>query len=262
MLSALRDLCGSSFPPRYYREVRVGLAATSDASYGHYHAQYSGNSITTAKYNIFTFLPRALFEQFRRVANLYFLLISILMLLGTYTDLYSTPLAPWSTLFPLLVVLAITMMKEGLEDIKRHKADAVTNTRLVTRLLLHCDAKKETVTWQDLKVGDIVVLHNNDDLPADLVLLHSSSGTSRGACYIETANIDGETNLKLKTAARGLGIETMEDCRRLDLVLQCEHPNSAIHHFNGTIATTSSESGSTYSLLVTTVSTSHFPYRR
>lgn len=58
---------------------------------------------------------RALFEQFRRLANVYFLVVTVLMMLGTYTDLYVSPLTPYTTLIPLCVVLAITMGKEGFE---------------------------------------------------------------------------------------------------------------------------------------------------
>lgn len=81
------------------------------------------NSVVTSKYNIFTFVPRSLFEQFRRVANIYFLVISILMILGTYTSLFTSPLTPYSTLIPLVFVLLVTMVKDGAEDLKRHRSD-------------------------------------------------------------------------------------------------------------------------------------------
>lgn len=81
------------------------------------------NSVVTSKYNLITFVPRSLFEQFRRVANIYFLVISILMVIGTYTTLFSSPLTPWSTLIPLVFVLLITMVKDGAEDLKRHRSD-------------------------------------------------------------------------------------------------------------------------------------------
>ena len=68
---------------------------------GHRNKSYCNNSISTAKYDVLTFLPVSLFEQFRRIANLYFLLIAILMIIGTYTNLFDSPLTPWS---PLVVL--------------------------------------------------------------------------------------------------------------------------------------------------------------
>jgi phospholipid-transporting ATPase len=48
--------------------------------------------------------------------------------------------------------------------------------------------------WKDIRVGMIVKCMENEFFPADMVLL-SSSGR-KGICYIETKNLDGETNLK------------------------------------------------------------------
>lgn len=81
------------------------------------------NSIVTSKYNVVTFFPRSLFEQFRRIANVYFLVISILMMVGWYTSLFVSPLSPFSTLVPLILVLGVTMIKDGAEDLKRHRSD-------------------------------------------------------------------------------------------------------------------------------------------
>lgn len=60
----------------------------------------------------------ALFEQFRRLANVYFAVVTALMMIGTYTDLYQSPLTPYTTLIPLCVVLAITMGKEVREEVQ------------------------------------------------------------------------------------------------------------------------------------------------
>ena len=88
------------------------------------------NSVVTSKYNVVTFIPRSLFEQFRRIANVYFLVITVLMMLGTYTSLFVSPLAPFSTLVPLILVLGVTMIKDGAEDLKRHRSDKrVRNSR-------------------------------------------------------------------------------------------------------------------------------------
>lgn len=86
------------------------------------------NSVVTSKYNVLTFIPRSLFEQFRRVANIYFLVISVLMMIGTFTTLFVSPLTPWSTLIPLVFVLLITMVKDGAEDLKRHRSDKRVRT--------------------------------------------------------------------------------------------------------------------------------------
>lgn len=76
------------------------------------------NHVCTAKYNVWNFLPKNLFEQFRRIANVYFLLISLLQLL---TDL--SPTNEYSTVGPLILIVLITMVKEGIEDKARHDAD-------------------------------------------------------------------------------------------------------------------------------------------
>lgn len=76
---------------------------------------YSDNYVRTTKYTLATFLPKSLFEQFRRVANFYFLVTGVLSF---------TPLAPYtasSAIVPLLFVIGATMVKEGVEDLRRKK---------------------------------------------------------------------------------------------------------------------------------------------
>lgn len=57
------------------------------------------------------------------------------------------------------------------------------------------------VAWKDVKVGDLVHLSNNEVVPADLLLLRSSD--PQGLAYIDTCNLDGETNLKQRQVVRG-----------------------------------------------------------
>jgi len=68
--------------------------------------------VITSKYNVVTFLPRNLFEQFLRVANLYFLLLTIIQLIPGVS---SVPF--YSTLVPLVIVLSITALKDAYDDI-------------------------------------------------------------------------------------------------------------------------------------------------
>ena len=74
------------------------------------------NGISTTKYSLLTWLPISILEQFRRVANVYFLVLSVLILIGTYIpEAYKTPLEVQSVLGPLVMVLLITSVKEGVE---------------------------------------------------------------------------------------------------------------------------------------------------
>ncbi|THH28398.1 hypothetical protein EUX98_g5794 [Antrodiella citrinella] len=87
------------------------------------------NQVITSKYTVITFLPRNLLEQFRRIANVFFLAIAILQ----FFSIFST-VSPGLVILPLLVVLAITAVKDGYEDIKRHQSDRAVNYS-VTRVL-------------------------------------------------------------------------------------------------------------------------------
>ncbi len=71
----------------------------------------------------------------------------------TYTPLFQAPLTPYTTLFPLLVVLAVTMGKEGVEDIKRHWADVETNTSAAELLSMEKPGEFDKVQRQQIRVG-------------------------------------------------------------------------------------------------------------
>ena len=95
---------------------------------------FCDNGIRTYKYNLLNFFPKSMFEQMRRTANQYFLLICIMMFLGTYTTWFYSPLTPWSTFLPLMIILLVTMAKEGFEDVKRHNSDKQCNNTPATIL--------------------------------------------------------------------------------------------------------------------------------
>ena len=64
--------------------------------------------------------------------------------------------------------------------------------------------KFESKSWKELQVGDIVHLSNDEMIPADILLLHTSD--PNGYCYIDTLNLDGETNLKQREVPNGLAL--------------------------------------------------------
>ena len=102
---------------------------------------------------------------------------------------------------PLVFVIAVTATKQGYEDYLRHKADNMVNYSLVTVLR---NGIELDIRCQDILQGDLVKVPRDCDVPCDLVLLRSSDVHNK--CYITTANLDGETNLKTLITPKGLPI--------------------------------------------------------
>jgi len=75
------------------------------------HLKYPGNKVKTSKYNLWTFIPKCLYLQFMRVANLYFLMIAVL---ANTTSISSV--SPITSVIPLVFVLATSLVREALED--------------------------------------------------------------------------------------------------------------------------------------------------
>jgi magnesium-transporting ATPase (P-type) len=217
--------------------------------------QLKPNAIRTTKYTLLNWLPKSMLEQFRRVANAYFLGISALMILGTYaTYLFISPLDPFSTIATLIIILLITSCKEGYEDLLRRRSDKYENNREVTVVSFEKDERgvvtvKETVKRSKrLRPGEIVKLSGTMPAPADLVIILTSMHNDGNKCYIETANIDGETNLKLREAPPAMSTElhnfVTEGLPVPELFsgsVHIEPPNANIHKVVGTLHLTAAE---------------------
>lgn len=93
---------------------------------------FADNAIKTSKYTFWNFLPKNLYEQFKRIANFYFLCVVIIMLC------IETPIGPGTTMMPLIIVVTISLIKQGYEDYQRHKADNEVNHRLVNVIRHGC----------------------------------------------------------------------------------------------------------------------------
>ncbi|XP_042833540.1 phospholipid-transporting ATPase IK isoform X7 [Panthera tigris] len=187
--------------------------------------KHKSNVIHTAKYNVFSFLPLNLYEQFHRVSNLYFLFIIILQGLPEISTL------PWFTLFvPLICLLVIRATRDLVDDIGRHRSDRIINNRPCQTLVGKSFLWRK---WEDLYVGDVVCLHKDNIVPADLLLLASTEPSS--LCYVETADIDGETNLKFRQAPPVTHHEltSIRKMASFQGKVVCEEPNSRLHHFVG-----------------------------
>ncbi|PLW09182.1 hypothetical protein PCASD_21506 [Puccinia coronata f. sp. avenae] len=273
--------------------------------------EHPSNQIRTAKYSLLTFIPRNLLEQFRRIANVFFLTLVILQFIPKFAQV-----SPALAALPLLSVLAITAIKDAYEDVRRHAADFKTNHQLIhtispsiytnhnittppkssfkinwihnsltsshpdlpqkkhwwsrRRRVLPADLsrskpptespslsssnhqitsneKDETnsagfqpTCWQDLRVGDFVRLRNDQPVPADLIIC-STSDAEENVCFIETKNLDGETNLKSRHALPSLNhLRSAHDCantqhRRNRFVIENEIPDANMFKYSAAV---------------------------
>lgn len=349
---------------------------------------YPRNKVRTSKYTPITFLPRFLFEQFRRVANIYFLGLVVLQVFPTFGATI-----PQIAMLPLVAILTITAIKDSIEDHRRHVLDNQVNNSAVTRLgswrnlnqpndqrswyqklfglagrggakvskgvrklrekedaiglrqvsatsrrpgatadagfsandhfgarpsarslrsdslasshalgtifseserengsfygasynhsnaALNHDANASSVSvlqplqsndqqqqalsattlhthssnvdgvvdyrrhtpgtarwertlWKKLEVGDIVLLREDEQVPADIVVLNTSDPD--GNAYVETKNLDGETNLKVRKSLKAtMGIQSEEDAEHARFVIDSEPPHANLYSYNG-----------------------------
>ena len=230
------------------REIVIGPAqrrSMRDAS-GSVPRQsvFPDNTVRTARYTWFDFIPRSFFGQFRRLANQYFLFQTVVMIIGEHTNLYSTPLKAWPMISVLVFVVGLQMLFELRDEVFRHKKDREVNATPARRVGYQVsgqgqeESQQTTERWRDILVGDVLVVRREQSVPADIVLLSTSE--ENGLCYIETSNIDGETNLKLRNAvlstdsAADLDAE-IQRLAAMDLNIKVGTPNKSINDFNGAL---------------------------
>ena len=207
--------------------------------------KFPNNCITTSKYTLLSFLPKVLLHQFYNPSKLWFLFISVIEVAGKSDITYS-----YGTLIPLTILLFMQITRDGVREFSSHLADREINYRTYpvwdgsTFIMKFC---------KEILVGDILLLVNNDIVPADLVLL--SVGNEEHNCYVDASDIIGEKSLKIKNPVR----ETQNIINSIDLETACSKlvgldddlfvsgPSQAFKHFVGkvklSIAPSSSEIG-------------------
>ena len=190
------------------------------------------NSISTSKYTYYNFLPKILFEQFSKIANIYFLIIAFFQVFKEISNSNGKPVI----LFPLFIVVSVNGIKDFYEDWKRKKSDDKENSK---NILIYNFTKRNFVKkkWKDVLVGDIIKVKEDQYFPADSIVLTTSEESN--CCYIETKSIDGETNLKFKKTNKKI-IEILNNSKEKEnlinldeSIIYCQQPNEFIYEFNG-----------------------------
>ncbi|XP_071670893.1 phospholipid-transporting ATPase VB isoform X2 [Patagioenas fasciata] len=187
---------------------------------------YDSNKIKTTRYTILTFLPKNIYEQLHRFANIYFMFIALLNFVPVVNAFQ-----PAVSVIPICVIMAITAIKDAWEDFCRYKLDKEINHMgcYIYSREEHAYVEK---CWKDVCVGDFVQLQCNETIPADILLLYSSD--QNGICHLETANLDGETNLKQRRVVLGFSSQNaLFEPEFFQNTIVCEMPNNDLNKFRG-----------------------------
>ena len=151
---------------------------------------FKDNTVSTTKYSALTFLPKALLYQFIRLANIYFVFIAIIQSIPIIS-----PLGPATAIAPLVFVLAVSLIREAVEDLKRRKLDNEQNSNEVE---IYKNGEWIKIQSGKLRMGEIVRVKKDGVFPSDLMLIDSN--LQDGVCFIETGTLDGEKTLKIKSS--------------------------------------------------------------
>ena len=162
-----------------------------------------------------------LFEQFHRICNIFFLFCAILQVFPSISSF-----DPVSGFLSVIWMLSITAVKTAYEDYKKHKDDERINSKEVK--VRNEDSSITVKKWEDVSVGELLMIENDNEFPADVVLLDVKS--SDGRCRIETSALDGETNMKFKCAVKG-------NISKEHFQIAVSKPVVNLSIFNGTIIT-------------------------
>lgn len=223
----------------------------------------NNNKISTSKYTWYNCIPKILFEQFTKVANIYFLIIAIMQSIPAISISNGKPLI----LVPLITVISINGIKNFVEDLKRKRSDQEENNREVEILKMQSikvakqtnnannkDNLNNSILYSsDSSIDNYSVNKNEDNMldkssynyhfkkskwenifPGDIIRVRENqyfpadmiiiSSSDNGHCYVETKNLDGETSLKYKKAV---------PC--LHEVFNCNEGDSSLRNLNADI---------------------------
>lgn len=284
-----------------------------DPKTGFPKATYASNKIRTTKYTPLKFLPKNIFFQFQIPANIFFLAIAVL----SSWKIFGVD-NPGLSAVPIIAIVAITAIRDGIEDYRRYLLDGELNNGVTTILhgvdnpnviaenvslwrrfkkrssrglswfgrtitfrkqknldtldnaTLHSGttAPRRSMTanrlsmatfrssleasrtieqaqgkvkfrrdyWKNVKVGQFIKVFANEAVPADIVVISSSD--EDGECYIETRNLDGETNLKPRSAVKSTShLKRAKQVRDARFWMEIENANSNLSSFGWAIHT-------------------------
>lgn len=164
------------------------------------------NKIITSKYTLLTFIPLNFLYQISKGSTLFFFITLILVCIPKIS-----PFEPYTYMLAFSIIVGVSMVKDAVEDYRRHKEDDKINKTTV-KTVKKTESDDGTVVYDvlekycmELCAGDYILVENEEQIQADVVVLrskkyHKDKLLCSNRCYIDTANIDGESNLKKRNA--------------------------------------------------------------
>lgn len=154
-----------------------------------------------------------------------------------------------TNIVPLMIFVSISMAKEGFDDYRRHRLDSQENRQTVLSLDKRTPVISGRLNWRETKwrslvVGDVIRLQRDEAVPADIVLLSSTSREGSNVAHVETTALDGETNLKIKKVDKAVA----EACATPAKLVNCsvkftiEDPHPDLSSFKGRVTVNGQDS--------------------
>jgi phospholipid-translocating ATPase len=189
-------------------------------------SSFPPNEVNNRRYSLLSFLPLALFNQFKLFFNIFFLLTAVSQFIPAlrvgFIFIYFGPLA---------FVVSLSLVKDGIDDIQRYRRDTKANAEQYQKLMP--DGETTLIQSKDICVGDLIVLHAKQRIPADCILLHTTEKS--GASFVRTDQLDGETDWKLRFPIKTTHHMTHAELGVVRLNIQCESLHRDIYKFIGAV---------------------------
>ena len=199
---------------------------------------YASNKVATAYPSLLIFIPISIVRQYVKPLSFYFLIMTALAFFPAISNG-----APFTQLVPVILVLSVSVYRETSQESNRQREDKRTNSQTTH---INRDGRWVEVKWEDICVGDVVLVPGDKPSPADLVLVASSSPGN--TAYIQTANLDGESNFKprfgIDKAVITLDLMTCKEVgggtavpseygHRPEIIIHADTPRSDLDYFRG-----------------------------
>ena len=191
------------------------------------------NKVENHKYNLLSFIPVVIFNQFKQFGNFFYLIMTITQFFPSLTVGFL-----FSYLSPLVIVVGAAMLKELYDDINRRYQDRITNNEKYKiykkNTLENGEAEEIEVTSAELKIGDFIIINENQRVPADLILLKTfNNDADDNHSFIRTDQLDGETDWKLRKALGTTQKLTITEITNIDGYIEYQAPSKLIYNFEG-----------------------------